>query len=215
MNKRLLLCLTPALVGLLALPVSALPLMTPDGFLYDLDLTNKTARLAALTSAFNQTELVIPATVTSSDVEYAVTEISTAACQNKTEVTSITIGENVVTIADNAFYGCSAVTSVTLPEALRTIGQMAFYGDKSLKDVVLPEGVESIGNFAFYNCTSIKTVNVPASVTTLGGNPWGGCTSLTALSVAEGSENFTAVDDVLFDKDVTRLIAAPCMSNYY
>ncbi|MDE6369569.1 MAG: leucine-rich repeat domain-containing protein [Muribaculaceae bacterium] len=212
MKKQLLKCLASAALGLIALPMSAEFIITPEGILYDLDATTQTASLFQLSSAFTNTDLVVPDVITKNDVEYKVTSIAASGCRNKTSLTSVTLGENVATVGENAFYGCTSVTKLSLPSSLRTIGQMAFYGMKSLSTVTLPEGIEEIGNFAFYNSSSIGKVVLPSTVTKLGGNPWGGCTSLSSIEVAEGNTCFTAVDGVLFDIDVTRLIAAPCLS---
>ncbi len=212
MKKLFIKGLATAVLGLAALPMSAEFYLTPEGMMYNLDPETKTASLYQLSSAFQGTELVVPATVSKDGVDYTITSVAAGGCRNKSALTSVTLGENIEVVGENAFYGCTGVTELNLPSSLRIIDQMAFYGMTSLSSVALPEGIDSIGNFAFYNSSSISTVTVPASVTKMGGNPWGGCTSLTAISVAEGSKSFAAVGGVLFDIDITRLIAAPCLS---
>ena len=44
----------------------------------------------------------------------------------KTNLTSLTIGENVTSIGNYAFEGCSSLTSITIPESVTSIGESAF-----------------------------------------------------------------------------------------
>jgi hypothetical protein len=47
---------------------------------------------------------------------------------NCSQLTSLTIGENVTSIPNYAFFGCSSLTSVTIPKSVTEIGYYAFYG---------------------------------------------------------------------------------------
>ncbi|MBR6282893.1 MAG: leucine-rich repeat protein [Muribaculaceae bacterium] len=47
-------------------------------------------------------------------------------CRNKGTLTSVTIGNSVTSIGDNAFYYCSGLTSVTIPNSVTSIGSEAF-----------------------------------------------------------------------------------------
>lgn len=66
-----------------------------------------------------------------------------------TPLTSVTLGENAVTVGDNAFYECTALTSVTLG-GTTTVGDYAFYGATQLTQTDL-SGISSIGAYAFYD----------------------------------------------------------------
>ncbi|UKI12794.1 MAG: leucine-rich repeat domain-containing protein [Oscillospiraceae bacterium] len=55
----------------------------------------------------------------------------------------IILGENIRTIAENAFYNCSVLESVTLPDGVTSIGDSAFQGCRELKKVNIPAGVSS------------------------------------------------------------------------
>jgi hypothetical protein len=54
-------------------------------------------------------------------------EIKDYAFNNRTDLTQITIGKNVKRIGVQAF-GYTNITNITLPENLTTIAEKAFYG---------------------------------------------------------------------------------------
>ena len=75
--------------------------------------------------------------------------------------------------------------------------------------VKIPSGVTSIGNSAFYNCASLANITIPDSVTSIGDGAFGGCKSLASINVSEKSENYSSVDGILFNKNITKLIRYP------
>ena len=83
------------------------------------------------------------------------------------------------------------------------IGNFAFSRCRSLSELVIPSCVTSIGDRAFSRCSSLKYISIPKSVIGLNGNPfaeWNG--KLECLS-----PNFVYEDDVLFNKDKSRIIS--------
>ncbi len=88
-------------------------------------------------------------------------------------------GKPVIGIAGGLFDKyCSNITTITLSENLKYIGDRAFAGCDKLVSVTLPSTVVSIGEGAFRGCTSLRTVNIPASVTTIEPYTFYGCASL-------------------------------------
>jgi len=88
---------------------------------------------------------------------------------------SVTIGEGVSSIGDNAFYN-SGLTSITIPNSVTSIGSSAFESCSSLTSITIPNGVTSIGDNAFYN-SGLTSITIPNSVTCIGDNvfdntPW-------------------------------------------
>jgi hypothetical protein len=75
-------------------------------------------------------------------------------------MTSATLGDNIVTIGDDAFYHCSQLASVNIPKKLCEIGTRAFYGCSSIPALTIPRGVERIGDNAFQGCSSLNTIVV-------------------------------------------------------
>ena len=99
----------------------------------------------------------------------------------KTDVTSVTLPECVVTIGKRAFNGCKSLTSVTLPESVTAIGDYAFNDNSKLTSIKLAEGLESIGSSAFQK-TGLTSVDIPKSVTTIGRSAFN-CDNLSTLKV--------------------------------
>lgn len=52
-------------------------------------------------------------------------------------------------------------------------------------------------------------MDIPATITQIGPSAWAACTSLPAITVAAENPNYTAVDGVLYTKDMTVLKVYP------
>jgi len=100
-------------------------------------------------------------TVTGNNILYG-------AFRNCSSLTSVTLGDRVTSIGEDAFYRCTSLTSVTIPNSVTSIGDRAFSGCSSLTSVTIPDSVESIGSFAFYECINIKSLIIPKSVKNIG-----------------------------------------------
>ena len=91
----------------------------------------------------------------------------------------------------------------SVKEGTRIICDCAFFGCDSLSEIVIPSSVTSIGDYAFSSCSSLKYIFIPKSVICLNVNPfayWNG--KLECLS-----PNFVYEDDILFNKDKSRIIS--------
>ena len=86
----------------------------------------------------------------------------------RSALTSISLGNNVVSIGDDAFYECKELTSLETPNSLKTIGNRAFYGCISIQSIMLGEKVESIGGSAFLGLQNLEKVTalpiIPPSI---------------------------------------------------
>ena len=118
-------------------------------------------------------------------------------------LSEIVIPSSVTSIGYSAFFGCDSLSEIVIPSSVTSIGDHAFSGCDSLSEIVIPSGVTSIGNYAFSGCSSLKYIYIPKSVIGLNGNPfveWKG--KLECLS-----PNFVYEDDILFNKDKSRIIS--------
>ena len=100
-------------------------------------------------------------------------------CSN---ITTLTIGENVQKIPDSFLYGVTSITGdLVIPNSVTTIGTSAFYGCTGFDGALtLSESLVSIGNSAFYNCSGLTgSLTIPNNVTTIGLNAFSGCTGLS------------------------------------
>ena len=121
-------------------------------------------------------------------------------CKSLAEVV---IPNSVTNIGEFAFCGCSSLAEFVIPNSVTNIGKGTFANCSYLADVVIPDGVTSIGNNAFMSCSSLEYISLPKSVICLNGNPflnWNG--KLECLS-----PNFIYEDNILFNKDKSRIIS--------
>ena len=135
-----------------------------------------------------------------------VTSICDRAFSNCTELTSITIPDNVTSIGDYTFNGCTGLTSVTIPNSVTSIGNSAFYVCTRLTSITIPDSITSIGNSAFYGCTGLTSITIPNSVTSIGEGAFYACTGLTSISVSEGNTAYKSIDGNLYSLDGKILI---------
>jgi len=116
---------------------------------------------------------------------------------NCTDLTSVTLGNSVTSIADRAFISCTSLTSITIPTALPASGQ-SFDNCTSLSSVTIASSVTNIGDGAFWNCGSLTSVTIPNSVISIGEQAFASCSRLTAIRVDARNPVYRDVDGVLF-----------------
>ena len=118
-------------------------------------------------------------------------------------LSEIVIPSSVASIGDSAFLGCRSLSEIVIPSSVTSIGDWAFSVCRSLSEIVIPSSVTSIGDRAFNGCFSLKYISIPKSIICLNGNPFAGWDGkLECLS-----PNFVYEDDVLFNKDKSRIIS--------
>ncbi len=138
-------------------------------------------------------------------------------------MSSVTIGNNVKYIGNEAFEWCSNLASVTIPNSVTRIGDKAFYGCEnlssvtlhckeigswfrgfqSLKEVILGNSVTSIGDNAFEWCSNLTSVTIPNSVTRIGDEAFCYCIGLTSVTIPNSVTSIgeDAFEDCYFSKD--------------
>ena len=143
---------------------------------------------------------------------------------------NLIIPNGVEMIGQHTFDGCIRLDgTLTLSSKLKIIGVAAFQDCHKLSGkLILPEGLEYIGDFAFSKCISLENTKIviPASLSKIGEdyeldgknvgigshlcyNFGANVRNFEAFEVAEGNENFVAVDGVLYTKDKKRLVSYP------
>ena len=113
----------------------------------------------------------------------------------------------VTSLGDGAFYA-SALSSVDMP-SVESIGSEAFRGCTSLSSVDIPDSVTFIGDNAFRSCFSLSSVDIPDSVSFIGAGAFSECSSLAAIRVDSSNAAYGSSEGVLFDKDMSVLVAYP------
>jgi|GEM_PF-6526595 len=81
---------------------------------------------------------------------------------------SITILYDVVSIDDYAFAHCSKLKEFTIPNSVTSINTGAFQYCSSLTSITIPDGVTQIGGTAFWECRGLTNMTIPNSVKSFG-----------------------------------------------
>ena len=126
-----------------------------------------------------------------------------------TEVTSVNIPNGVTSIGDYAFDDCVNLASITIPDSVTSIGKSAFDGCTDLASITIPNSVTSIGDYAFNWCKGLTSITIPDSVTSIGLDVFSACTNLASINVSEKNENYSSIDGIFFNKNITELIKYP------
>ncbi len=98
--------------------------------------------------------------------DMAVFENANGTFNNNLYISSVVINKGE--IAPNMFFGCSNLTSLTLGNEVSKIGRYAFTSCGKLTSVDIPASVVSIGDYAFSNCTSLESVSITPSIQYIG-----------------------------------------------
>ena len=170
--------------------------------------------------------------ITSVEIPRNVKAIGTGAFESCGSLESVTLNNGLTQIGPDAFAGCAelkdiqfpstlrridyrafqycrALTEIEIPGKVETIGSSAFDECTSLAKVTLNEGLESIETSAFMNCVSLRAITIPASVQKIGSSAFANCKMLTAINVAEGNQQYTSKEGVLYENNTHTLLAYP------
>ena len=150
---------------------------------------------------------------------------------------SISLGNGVTRIGDNAFYGCSSLTSVTIPDSVTSIGVQAFRRCQVLPSMRIPDTITSIPERMFSQCFNLTNITIPDSVTSIGFRAFSDCYALANVTIGSGvtsigvnvfygcsftsiafPENLTSIGTYAFENcsnceifDFRRARAVPCL----
>ena len=104
----------------------------------------------------------------------------------KGNIRTLTVGEGVTSIGDNAFSLVRGLRAVSLPDGLTRIGASAFEGCSALTAVYLPDTVAEIGSSAFESCVSLRQINIPQNVKVIREETFCYCQSMKQITIPEG-----------------------------
>ena len=109
-------------------------------------------------------------------------------------LSTLILGDSVLSIPSYAFQSMTQLTNLTLPQNLLSIGNHSFANCPNLScQLTLPQSLQSIGEYAFQNCTHIgTTLQLPDNLLTIGRNAFQNCDSLFYLYTNNSSAPLTA-----------------------
>ena len=216
-------------IALVLLPMLASAAVEIDGIYYNLHSDAKTAEVTRNPNSYKG-DVTIPETFVYAEETYSVTAIGEYAFAAAWQLTSVIIGNNVISIGNGAFSGNGSLTSVTIGNNVISIGEMAFYGTRitsivipnsvtdigegafwanwDMTSVTIGNGVTSIGKRAFYG-TRLTSITIPGSVIYIGELAFSDNLGLTSITVDESNTVYRSEDGVLMTKDGTELLVYP------
>ena len=104
------------------------------------------------------------------------------------DVTSVVIGENVVSMERGALFGLSSLKGLTVLAPSIALPSSCFES-LSIESVILPEGLTEIPVGAFQGCGSLRRIHIPSTVTVIGDQAFSDCRLLREINFPDGLEN--------------------------
>ncbi len=131
------------------------------------------------------------------EVEY----IPAYMCNNLTNLTSITIGNSVKSIGQNAFSNCKIseiyftknieqwCNNQWIPTQITSNTYTLYINNIKASDLVVPDNIINIREKTFYNCISLTSVTIPNSVISIGNYAFFNCKNLTSVTIPNSVTN--------------------------
>ena len=112
-------------------------------------------------------------------------------------LTSVTIGNSVTRIEEEAFLGCRSLTSVYISDIAAwcnilfsdsssnplSNGCNLYLNNELVTDLTIHNSVTSIRSWAFYGCSSLTSVAIGNGVTSIGSEAFRDCTGLKSVTI--------------------------------
>lgn len=203
MRKRLLTAVVMMMLTMLcAVSVNAY-YYSDDNFNYS---TNSDGTITISKYIGTAAEVTIPDTYNG----MTVTSIYNYAFEKNTNITSVTVSDNVTSIGVRVFEGCTNLKTISM-NSVKKIGSYAFYGCTNLETVSM-NSLETIGMCAFLDCTNLKSVSMN-SVKLIDYSAFTSCKSLTDIILPDSVEtigsaafsNCTGITSIVIPKNVTSI----------
>lgn len=166
--------------------------------------------------------------LTSITLPNTIIDIDHFAFMNCKNLTSVTMSNSVEWMGNSAFFYCSSLKTIKLSSSLTNIGKYSFEGCTALTSITIPNSVTIINHYAFHG-SGLTSIDIPNSVTEIGKNAFAYCKDLTSITISSSVVSFdyqtiyechnlanlkvdgknavfSSEDNVLFNKDKTKLL---------
>ena len=121
----------------------------------------------------------------------------------------LAIPSSLISCEGLAFDAAESLTNIIFQDGTTTILNNMFSYCTGLKNINLPSTLTSINTAAFMQCWSLTSVVIPASVSSIEYGAFCGCTSLTSFTVDKHNSIYKTIDNSIYTKDETTLVAYP------
>lgn len=156
------------------------------------------------------------------NIPLGVTDIANGTFMDCVSLRSFNVHKNISRIYSSAFMGCDSLTEFKVDDA--NTEYSAYDGmlcDKEKTTLVrfpsgrgseytIPDNILAIDDEAFRESNNLKVINVPAHIDYFDIYE---CESLEAINVSPNNQNYTSLDGVLYNKDMTELCIVPTMKS--
>lgn len=126
----------------------------------------------------------IPDSIGYESINYPITRVGKEAFKGYRGLTTVSLGNCLKVIEDNAFEDCVELVKLDMPNSLETIKGAAF-ARCGFSVVEISDGVKEIGENAFYRSSTLNSVKIGKSVTTIGRQAFSECPALTSVTLGE------------------------------
>lgn len=124
-------------------------------------------------------------------------------------IKALVIGDDIDYIGNYSFQSLYLIEDdVIIPNSVKAIGEGAFQYN-NFASITIGEGVESLAAYSFNSSWKLTSIHIPASVCYIDAEAFKWCEQVEAFTVDENNQWHTAVDGVLFTKDMETLIRYP------
>lgn len=146
----------------------------------------------------------IPDSIGYDNINYPITHVGKDAFKRYRGLTTVSLGNCLKVIEDNAFEGCVELVKLDMPNSLEIIKGGAF-SSCGFSVVEIADGVKEIGENAFYRSSTLNSVKIGKSVTSIERNAFSQCPALTSVTLGENLkfiktsafENCTALSNIV------------------
>lgn len=126
----------------------------------------------------------IPDSIGYESINYPITRVGKEAFKGYRGLTTVSLGNCLKVIEDNAFEDCVELVKLDMPNSLETIKGGAF-ASCGFSVVEIADGVKEIGENAFLRNSTLNSVKIGKSVTTIGRQAFSECPALTSVTLGE------------------------------
>lgn len=119
---------------------------------------------------------------------------------NTTNVTSLSLCEEMKYIGDGAFFN-AFVESISF-DNVQDIGNRAFKDCTRLTSINLSNTTVNIGTEAFYGCNTLTQLKLPQSIAYIGPGSFAACTALSTLDLSQINQSNCNIDNFAFYNDI-------------